>query len=257
MVQYTCPRCIFETDHKSKMKVHIERKNPCKCTKLDIEIKDYEKEILDRTFDMTKCVLCNTIFSDKTMYNDHKLECDKQILNKLKELEEENLMLKSQLAIKTSMPITNNIDNSTTNINFNINLYPYNDPNLPDADKLYREAIKKIFMSVPKLIELIHFNTDLPENHNICIKNFRSKIAKVYNGKEWKTMDEDKLIDELINTYEGDLENWAEDNPKRMQYIEKYREIKERDGKGKVYKDLKDEVKKLIYDKRDMIKIKN
>jgi hypothetical protein len=43
--------------------------------------------------------------------------------------------------------------------------------------------------------------TDLPENHNICIKNFRTKIAKVYNGKEWKTMDD----------YERQLEDWAED----------------------------------------------
>ena len=70
-------------------------------------------------------------------------------------------------------------------------------------------------------------------------------------------MNEDYLIDELVNTYEGLLEDWAEEKPERMKYIEKYKEIKERDGEDKVNKDLKDEVKKLIYDKRDMIRIKN
>ena len=112
-------------------------------------------------------------------------------------------------------------------------------------------------MSVPHIIQQIHFNKELPENHNICITNYRSKLAKVFIGKKWKTMDEDELIDELVNTYENLLEDWADQNPERMKYIEKYKEIKERDGEEKVIKDLKDEVKKLIYDNRNMIKIKN
>ena len=106
-------------------------------------------------------------------------------------------------------------------------------------------------MSVPTIIERIHFNPELPENHNICIKNYRTKLAKVFNGKEWKTMDEDHLINELVNTYENLLEDWADQNPERMKYIEKYKEIKERDGADRVNKDLRDEIKKLIYDKRE------
>lgn len=46
-------------------------------------------------------------------------------------------------------------------------------------------------MSIPTLIENIHFNKNTPENHNIIIKNNRSKVVKVFNGQEWKTMDED------------------------------------------------------------------
>lgn len=90
-----------------------------------------------------------------------------------------------------------------------------------------------------------------------CITNFRTKLAKVFTGKEWKTMKEDILFDELIKTYEGLLEDWAEDHPERMKYIEQYKQIKERDGESNVMKKVKDEVKMLIYDKRDMIKIKN
>ena len=71
---------------------------------------------------------------------------------------------------------------------------------LPEnVNDFYKAAMKKLFLSVPKLIELIHFNKDLPENHTITIKNARTKVAKVYNGTEWKTMDEDLLIKRLIN----------------------------------------------------------
>jgi len=177
---------------------------------------------------------------------------DSEVYDRIKKLED--ALEKTKSAVTNN---TNNIDNSTniqTQNNIIINITPYNDPNLDNAEKYYLAALKKMFMSVPYIIEQIHFNTDFPENHNLCIRNYRTKLAKVFNGREWKTMDEDRLIDELIDTYERLLEDWAEDNPKRMQYIEKYKEIKERDGKSKVYKDLKDEVKKLIYDKRDMIR---
>ncbi len=42
-----------------------------------------------------------------------------------------------------------------------------------------------------------------------------------------------------------------------MVYIKKYKEIKERDGEENVNNDLKTEVKKVLYDNRKMVKIKN
>jgi hypothetical protein len=51
MVHYQCPRCDFETDHRSNMKVHIERTTRCRVIKLDIDIDEYKDQILDRTFD--------------------------------------------------------------------------------------------------------------------------------------------------------------------------------------------------------------
>jgi hypothetical protein len=70
-------------------------------------------------------------------------------------------------------------------------------------------------------------------------------------------MDEDKLIEELINSNERELENYADNNEDRMKYIKKYKDIKERDGPEKVNEDIKTEVKKVLYDNRKMIKIKN
>ena len=157
--------------------------------------------------------------------------------------------------------LPNNLNNNTTNNNTTnniiINITPYNDPNLEGVEKYYLMALKKLFLSVPTIIEKIHFNTSIPENHNICITNYRSKVAKVFNGQEWKTMNEDAVITELVNTYETLLEDCAEDDTEKMKYIDRYKQIKRRDGETKVMNDIKDEVKKLIYDKRSMIKLKN
>jgi hypothetical protein len=83
----------------------------------------------------------------------------------------------------------------------------------------------------------------------------RSGIAKVYNGKEWESMDEKDVIRTLIDDYESTLDNYAsEKNPK---YIEKMQKIKDRDSEDKIYDDLHAEIKRVIYDRNHMVKIKN
>lgn len=233
------------------LKLLISRKKKCGSEDEIAEIIETKVEI--------KCEYCNKTYSlKKNLIRHQKDSCKAKLQILQKKLNEAEDKIKELESIKPTTIINDNsTTNNTVNNNIIINITPYNDPNLEGAQRYYKEAIKKIFMSVPTIIERIHFNTDLPENHNICITNYRSKLAKVFNGREWKTMDEDHLIDELVNTYEGLLEDWAEDKPERMKYIEKYKEIKLRDGAEKVNKDLKDEVKKLIYDKRSMIKIKN
>jgi len=252
-MEYECPRCDYTTDMKSSMKNHINRKTACKCTKEDICIKDFEEEILTKTYNFNNrkipCI-CGLEFASKEEHFEHVMKCKLEF----KKLKAENEMLKTQLSKSSN---TTNITDNSNNIIFNFNLTPWNDPNLDGAEKYYKQAIKTLFMSIPKIIELIHFNTKLPENHNICIRNYRTKLAKVFTGTEWKTMNEDQLITELVNTYERILEDWAEDNPEHMKHIEKYNEIKERDGRQKVEQEIRDEVKKLIYDKRGMIRIKN
>lgn len=54
---------------------------------------------------------------------------------------------------------------------------------LDNINKYYKEALKKLFLNVPTLIKQIHFISELPQNYNISIKNMRSGISKVYNGK--------------------------------------------------------------------------
>jgi hypothetical protein len=114
------------------------------------------------------------------------------------------------------------------------------------------DAIRKTFLSVPKLIESVHFNKEFPENHNICITNRRTKDAKVFDGKKWKTINKDLLINEIVDTYERELTNYAEEKGD-TKYIKNYEKAKKR-GEGE--KDLKEEVHNVLYDNSEMVNTK-
>ncbi len=243
MPTFHCSLCGYTNNLKTNVIQHISRKVKC-CEGVP--------QLVQKDID-SKCEFCKKIFATNPSMKRHLKTCkikrmsqDEQILK----LTEELAITKSQLAQKPNTII------GTQNNTININLAPWNDPLLPrDVERYYRESVKKIFLAVPTLIKFIHFNTDHPENHNICIRNGRSKTAKVYNGKEWETIDEDQLIATLIADYEQTLEDYSD--IKKLSFTKKYQEIKDRDGEDKVYDDLHNEVKRVIYDRNHMVKIKN
>ena len=68
-------------------------------------------------------------------------------------------------------------------------------------------------------------------------------------------MDEKDVIRTLIDDYESTLTGYAsEKNPK---YNEKMKKMKDRDTEDKIYDDMHTEVKRIIYDRNHMVKIKN
>jgi hypothetical protein len=174
----------------------------------------------------------------------HNLEKELALKN------EENRVLKEKLAVAEALA---NKPTIGTQNNINIQLSAWNNPTMPEnIERYYKEAVRKIFLAIPTLIKQIHFNNKFPENHNISITNMRSGIAKVYNGKEWESMDEKEVINSLINDYENTLNDYALEN--NLAYNEKIQKIKDRDGANKVYDDLHTEVKRVIYDRNHMVK---
>jgi hypothetical protein len=242
-MKFSCSLCEYTSNSKHCIIRHISKKIKCGAG---------EPCIVEVKVDI-KCEYCNKCYTINSNLVRHQKICVKKKENLERELikkDEKIKELETQLAQKPNTII------GTQNNIININLAPWNDPLLPDdVERYYRESVKKIFLAVPTLIKYIHFNTEHPENHNICIKNGRSKTAKVYNGKEWETIDEDQLIKTLIADYEQTLEDYSE--VKKLAFTKKYQEIKDRDGEEKVYDDLHNEVKRVIYDRNHMVKIKN
>lgn len=248
MVLYKCIRCNSEFDHKTHIKAHINRKKICEPIISNLLPKDYEQEILRQIHDI----------------NIIKEERIKRLENELNILKEE-LKKSSSSTAQTSSNTTNinnvnsnnNIDNSK-NLIVNINITPYNDPNvnnITDDQRLF--FMKKLFMSIPGIIKKIHFDENFPENHNILISNYRTKLSKVFDGYNWITKDEDDVIDDLIYFYERMFEDLADINDEAGKYLKKYKEIKERNGEEKFMNDLRKEIKRTIYDNRKIIKIKD
>jgi hypothetical protein len=245
-MKFSCSLCNYSSDVKSNVIRHITKKS--KCSPGNAEIIELKVDI--------RCEFCDKLFTTKSHLIQHLKVCKVKKINlekevkikdeKIKELEKEVDVLKA-VSKKPNNIIINN----------NVNLTSYNNPNLKDIDKFFEKCIKKQFMCIPKLVELIHFNSELPENHNLLLTNFRSDIMKAYKGNKWQTIGFEELTNELIGNYERDLQDWAYGNEERMKYIEKWDKIKIRDGEDEVYKDVQQELRKVMYDNRSLIKVKN
>src|SRR5690606_35155394 len=128
-----------------------------------------------------KCDMCNKNFSNANSLSRHVTVCKiKQDKIKIKDLENKVAELNNKLSsINITNNNTTNNTNNTNNINvinyITVNLTPYNDSNMKGMQQYLENAIRKSFLSVPTLIESVHFNDKYPENHNICITNKRTK----------------------------------------------------------------------------------
>jgi hypothetical protein len=254
MTKYRCNRCNYETTSKRSAEKHLEKIRPCEGTG-EIKLITLDEEV--------QCKKCGKKYSTEETLKRHlktackvaKQEENQKLKDKIEELER---------LVKTSSNTTNNTTNNTnsnntttnnTQINNNyitISLTPYNDPNMEGMQQYLEAAIRKTFLSVPNLIESVHFNDQFPENQNICITNRRTKDAKVFDGKRWKTMNKDLLINEMVDTYERELTNFAEEKG-NTKYIKNYESAKKR---GNAEKDLIEEVHNVIYDNSDRVNTK-
>jgi len=236
---YKCSVCEHTTDLNNNIKRHI--KTTCK-----------EATVIKNNL-CVECKYCNKTYKSNLYLIRHLKIC--KLYDHIKENEKlklENEKVKKENEILKNSGVMINSNNTINNIT--INITPYTHPNLEGMEKYYLTALKKIFLSVPTLVEYIHFNNEHPENHNIYISNYRNKMVKVYDGENWDLVSDEEAIKNLLNTYELLFENWAEGNPERTKYIDKYRYIKERDGEAVVAKGLFEELKRLIYNKRGMVK---
>ena len=184
-----------------------------------------------------------------------------------KQFEEEREIMKRQIEDlmekyeNNSISTTNNnntTNNNTTNIgtqnnNVNIiNINAFGKENLDYiTDGVLNECANKVYASIPTLIENIHFNPKHPENHNIKITNKKLPHASVMTeDKEWKLMDKNELIDNMMDTGYMLIDDNFKDDPtqfteeRRRQY-RRYQENYEKEDK-ETMKRIKSDVQYAI-----------
>ena len=171
----------------------------------------------------------------------------------------ENKTLKEKLAQKPST-VNNTTNNTINNINLTIQLRPYNNPKLPDdMDDIYEDTWNRM-KSISTFIERLHLNADLPENHNICIPNFRTKLGKVFTEQGWQTRDLDNLLTEIIDTSSRHLDRWIKAKPDRKEkYQDDFIKYLEQTGRKQFTEDTKQELKLMLHDayKNGMVNIRS
>lgn len=243
---HKCRYCTNVFASKSTMYRHM--RNSCKIKKQTDEEKDgiYKQliELQDKYQDLEKKL--SDIQNGTLMPTDNKLACSKKkgiVVNNTKNIDNKINVEKMNI-------------NMGTVINNNITLVAYGNE---DISKLDRSEILKVLQngydSTLKLTESVHFNPKYPEYHNIYISNMKDKYAMMFDGKSWTLT----MKDELINRIYDDKKNYIEENindffaslsDSRKKALERWLETVDED---KRIRKIKDEIRLLLYNKRDVV----
>ena len=248
MVNYTCPRCGYESHIKTIYMRHLSRKKICENILSDDNlINEYIKYNVKEklmVIESTKsqqlsqnsqqkvnkkstqndnyfCQYCERNFNFKQSYYRHMKTCKvkREIDNEKNEMNKMVNLLNNQLKDKDrkideliKKSGTTNITYNQQNINNNIKLLGYRNTDISHlSDKDFISCISHSNFCIPHLIKKIHFDPDKPENHNIYISNIKNNYAMIYDGDKWNLTNKDDLINEILEEKEIIIEEKLEE----------------------------------------------
>uniref|UniRef100_A0A6C0J5S6 C2H2-type domain-containing protein n=1 Tax=viral metagenome TaxID=1070528 RepID=A0A6C0J5S6_9ZZZZ len=260
--KHKCSYCKYETDKFYNLQRHCNNKHgieifelnqefPISSVNEDLEIN--ENNCNDNIIKY-KCEKCSKCYLTAKFYNEHIkvckglniLTCERCMFTFKTKQSKSNHKLRNNCKPKsaafandipniTNNNTTNNTINNNTNITNNINnitnnYYITNNFEKERLDYITKEAIyEKCFKAcfpILKLIELIHFNNDYPENQNIRYDN-KKKIINVKKDNGWATIDYNYLIynlfinnSKLLTNYYNDYKDYFDNLINDVNHIE-------------------------------------
>lgn len=207
--KFICPKCRKSFGNDYTLKNHLNRITPCV---------PEEIPIIDATKEEFRCQYCNKTYSNKHNLKRHQKTCDKEanlqyLMKKL--LEENNKEWEKRIEKivgNTVMPNNTTINNVTVNnvhnvqnnnLYLNVTICSFGNEDLSKLDTTKVMELIKDHTSdfIPKMIEQVHANPELPEYHNVFYDPKKDK-AIVFapisdNEKSWKIRDFKEVSDEL------------------------------------------------------------
>jgi hypothetical protein len=124
--------------------------------------------------------------------------------------------------------------------------------------------LKDRYKGLIDFITYVYFNEAYPENHTILYTNLRSKFGHIYKNNKWFIEEIDMIADKL-NSYSFDKlsghldtikNNIKEDKDKAIKYekeIDRGEKFVEHFSSNDSTKESRTNIKKLIYNNKDLI----
>ncbi len=289
---YHCYKCGKEFKYKSFLDRHNSKK--ISCNKIDNINNNYDKRINDIDDEInnkieeslkliTTCLFCNKIFSNKANTRRHIMDYCKnksELLNKKNAIiiekntiidnkknqdkDEEIKELKNMVSTLIEKQTVQNITNNITNNNITNNVIMINSFGKEDLSHItlqdYKQYLNTYFKGFINFIEKVHFDDNVPENHNICITNLKSKDIKVYDNGKWvakpKTDIIDKFLRKKLNILIDKCEELEETDQITEKVVDKFSEFQINYTDDKAKKTTKDDIILMMYNNKDKIKVK-
>ena len=180
----------------------------------------------------------------------------KQLLEDFLKLQKEVEELKKKPSKVTNINKTVNNTGAVNTVNTvnNVNIIDCGKEDIKKIDKeKIANALRRGFFSTKFLIDETHFNPDHPEYHNVYISNIKDRYGFIHEG-EWKIMTKDDIIDKVftnkkvfISMNMGEYTDYL-----TASQANALRRFLDTDESHKKISEVKEEIKMLLYNKRDL-----
>jgi hypothetical protein len=244
MTLFECPRCEYSTKKRSSIRDHYRRKTPCKVIHTYIPLKECLKMLYTQEEDVNELEIKNEI-----IYN-----MQKQIDGMREQMSE---LIKTVGGHNDNSVNTNNTNSNNINNITNININSYKDTDY----KIVEEALIACIqgngeLDIGQIIKAIHFNKDVPQNHNLYISNSKSSKVMKYDGEKFiESGKNEDGIDDVINEKLKDIDEHQEldDDLKYASDVTWTSFTNNKTIKEK--RNIRNKVSREMYNNRELIKI--
>lgn len=275
-MEFACSLCTYKSSQKIDVYRHISKIKQCRLG---------DKHIVTLYIDVL-CDLCGCSFVNTRALKHHqKTSCKISALEKeIMDLKTANNNITNIINVNNNTTDNNITDNDTTdndndttdNINIYINIKNnindtsssinsafyinyYDEKNLTKlTDEDFYNIMKEsdeLYKIIPRLVNDIHFNPKIPQNHNIYNPTASSngKHIRVYRNDTWEIVDKHEEIENLIRDKEINLNDWFEKGDiKCRKFLKRYKEYvawsKEEDNLNIVKKTIE----YMLYNKKNI-----
>ena len=216
---HECPRCGYATDVKSNFIKHlVQRRSPCPGTKANVSLETVIAEYTQQIDKVYKCDACDKKFTSRSGLGYHKKHHCNSDSERLAKLESVLEKVTAQLAeystkhtanIGNSYITTNHVgSNSGTinNVNINIEIKPFGQETTDHIPKdVAIKCFKRGVYGLIDMFDMIYFNSQVPENHNVKLKSLKNKLVEVFKDSNWETHDLATTVDTMISVSRGHM----------------------------------------------------
>jgi len=198
MTAYCCPRCGYTTQVKSNLRNHFNRKKECEAKASNVPFNTLlQKYVAGDSFEAdldkpnniqpNKSPRCMEIYYDKLQAENAELKA---------ELKATNERLVQLLEVLQKLD-TKNVNN---NITINLTIRPFGTPSTEHiTEDFKKECLTFMNKGILNLVKEIHFNPNVPENHNILCKSTKNGTCQIWNGVAWEVKPDVSVFDDLIS----------------------------------------------------------